>query len=103
MNATEMYYHLKDKSEATWKEAYQIIDTAEVRCNRKRCADRGEISQELEAEWQRALADFYALQEQAIKLEQQAIDMRVEMLHEQYVMADDRTQELREQEELRRG
>ncbi len=102
MTTAQRYYQLKELSDNKWQEAQEMVSREEDRQNRIRIANHGEIRKEDEAEWMRVLADAYALQQEAIKLEKEAAEAQVKMWEEQY-MGDlfDSKEKLQMESELR--
>jgi hypothetical protein len=84
MNAAQKFYQLKDLSECKWREAQDMVSLEENRQNRIRSNNHGTITKQDEAEWFRVLADAYSLQKEAIAIEKEAAEARVEMIREQY-------------------
>lgn len=101
------YYQLKDLSECKWREAQEMVAREETRQARIRNHNHGTITKADLAEWERVLADAYELQQEAIQLEKEAKDARVEMLHDQWLVMmgdnNDLHELMQEQSELRGG
>jgi hypothetical protein len=90
---TSSYYAIQDKAHGLWMKAQDLISMAEVQYA------HGRID---ECEWYRMLSDARAIQEQAMKLEKESlVNAQVELWRKQYLGDDDRSEQLREETELR--